>query len=124
MLYLNETKIIAKVWDVKPAQNGKYIDLRISTSEKDQHGERVYSTWFPRVIGHAVNSLRNIEKGDFITITRAKLSNEQYTDKDGRTRSSFRFIIYEAEKSAERSNQPTMKKEEAPKAAKDDDIPW
>lgn len=66
----------AKVWKVSP--EAKYIDLRVSTSEKKEDGNFASSTWFPRVVGHAFNTLKNVKEGDRICITKAKFTNENY----------------------------------------------
>lgn len=128
MIFCNN-KIYAKVWAVTPSE--KYIDLRISTSEKDQNGEYINSSWFPRLIGHAFNSLKDkIKVGDKITITKAKFSNEKYTAKDGTVKSAFRFIILEASIDEENANAPTAagtapaKTEQQETAASNDDCPW
>ncbi len=98
MIYVSEdkgTKIFATVWKVDKKE--KYIDLQISTSEKNQDGEFVNSTWFPRVIGHAFNALKDtVKERDRICITKAKLSNERRQTEDGGYKSYFKFIILEA----------------------------
>ena len=95
-MIINKTKIYAKVWKVNPAESGKYIDLQISTSEKDESDNYINSGWFPRVIGHAVNSLKNVREGDRIEITSSKFTNERKELEDGSKKSFFRFIIFEA----------------------------
>ena len=97
-------KIYAKVWSIK--KEDKYIDLRISTSEKDRDGNYVNSTWFPRLIGHAFNSLKDeLKEGDRLIITKSKFTNESYT-KDGVVKSSFKFVVLEAEIDAPASETP------------------
>lgn len=95
MIFCNG-QIYAKVWKATPAENGKYIDLRISTSEKGQDGNFVNSTWFPRAIGHAANSLKGVKDGDRILITKAKFTNESREISEGNRRSYFNFRILEA----------------------------
>ena len=58
MIYCTN-QIYAKVWKIKSAE--KYIDLQVTTSEKDADGNYKNSGWFPRAIGHAANSLKNIK---------------------------------------------------------------
>lgn len=92
-----ENKIFAKVWKID--KKDKYADLRISTSEKvEKDGETSYinSNWFVRAVGKAFNQLKDINEGDRVVITKAKLSNEQY-EKDGEKRSAFRFVVLEFE---------------------------
>ena len=93
MIYCTN-QIYAKVWKIKSAE--KYIDLQVTTSEKDADGNYKNSGWFPRAIGHAANSLKNIKEGDRIIITKAKLTNERFEDANGNKKSAFRFLILEA----------------------------
>ena len=95
MIYCTNT-IYGKVWKITKEE--KYLDLQMSTSEKDQQsGEYKNSSWFPRCIGHAFNSLKDtLKEGDRISITKSKFTNERYTAKDGTTKSSFKFLILEA----------------------------
>lgn len=117
----------AKVWTVDKKE--KYLDLRISTSEKDKDGNYVNSSWFPRVIGHAFQSLKNdLKEGDRIKITQCKFTNEPYKTEDGKTKSSFRMLILDAEivssessSSAAKSNQ---KADETPADNHTDECPW
>lgn len=94
MIFIHD-KIYAKVWKV--TKSDKYIDLQITTSEKDADGNYINSGWFPRLIGHAFNSLKDkIKDGDRIVITKSKITNERRKLEDGTTKSSFRFIVLEA----------------------------
>lgn len=95
-MIFNDNKIYAKVWKVTPSENGKYIDLQITTSEKDSEGNYVNSSWFPRVIGKAVNTLKDLKREDRIVITKSKFTNERRNTDDG-IKSIFRFLILEAE---------------------------
>ena len=90
-------KIFAKVWNVEAKE--KYTDLRISTSEKvekDGNTSYINSNWFVRAVGKANNQAKNLNKGDNVVITKAKLSNEPY-EKDGQKRSAFKFVVLEFE---------------------------
>lgn len=130
MIY-NENKIFAKVWSVTPAENGKYIDLQVTTSEKDADGNYKNSGWFPRAIGHAANSLKGVKKEDRIVITKSKFTNERYKDQNGETKSRFRFLILEASIDGNASSPATeapaqTKKKPVEQAATQaqDDCPW
>lgn len=113
----NET--YATVWKV--SKSDKYLDLQISTSEKDSNGERVYSSWFPRAIGQAMNSLKDVKKGDKIIIKRAKIAMPQYTDKEGNVKSRLNVLILDASLQEEANVQmPKDKVEEK----QEDDNPW
>lgn len=131
-MIFNNNKIYAKVWKVTPAENGKYIDLQISTSEKNA-GEYINSSWFPRAIGKAVNTLKGLKREDRITITKSKFTNERRNTEEG-IKSFFRFLILEAEiegnNGNENGNTPAKdeKKKETPKkesnTAAEDACPW
>jgi hypothetical protein len=95
-------------------------------------GEYVNSGWFPRLIGHAFNSMKDSlpQKGDRILITKAKLSNERYKAQDGSIKSHFHFVVLEAQilskKNGEDQHEETSAKEAPTKAksAGDDTCPW
>lgn len=87
----------AKVWKVDTKE--KYMELKISTSETDRDGVTKYSNWWPRVIGHAFNSLKEdgVKEGDRIVITTAKFENTQYKDAEGNMKQGTpRLIIIDA----------------------------
>ena len=127
-MIFNSNKIYAKVWKVKPADNKKYIDLQITTSEKNRDNEYVNSGWFPRAIGHAVNSLKNVKEGDRILITKSKFTNERHEDNDGNIKSFFRFLILEASVEKQENNAPAKsssgKGKAKPSNEDDEDCPW
>lgn len=126
MIY-NSNQIFGKVWKVTPAENGKYIDLQMTTSEKDGN-EWKNSSWFPRAIGHAANSLKNVKAGDRIVITKSKFTNERRENADGEKRSYFRFIILEATIQSDSGNPQPESTPAAPQPAQAaepaDDCPW
>ena len=118
MIY-NANKIFGTVWKVDIAENGKYMDLQMTTSEKGTDGNYINSSWFPRAIGHALNSLKGLKRGDRIVITKSKFTNERYSDKSGNPKSHFKFLILEA--SIENGNAYT--ESAANSASKPDDVP-
>ena len=95
MIFCNG-KIKEKDWKATTAENGKDLEIRISTTEKEKDGNFVNSTWFPRAIGHAANSLKGVKDGDRILITKAKFTNESREISEGNRRSYFNFRILEA----------------------------
>lgn len=130
MIYISNP-IYATVWETKPSENGKYIDMRITTSEKIDDGEFENSTWFIRVIGHALNSLKNVKRKERITITKAKLTNLSHKKDDGETRSYFKFLVTEAsvngvkeENKQEKNATKEPAAEEPTENKKKDDLPW
>ena len=133
MIY-NENKIYAKVWKVTPSENGKYIDIQITTSERDADNNYRNSSWFPRCIGKSVNTLKGLKREDRIIITKSKFTNEKRTLEDGSIRSFFRFLILEAEiegnEERNHSNPKVSKNQDAEAQQKKDkqeieeECPW
>ena len=130
MIFVKE-KTFAKVWKVTKADNGKYIDLQISTSEKETDGTYKNSRWFPRCIGKSVNTLKDVKEGDRIEIEKCKLTNESYETDSGEKRSRFRFIILEASISGGKKQESTATATEKPAATvtkteepEKEEIPW
>ena len=101
MILVTGNKIYSKIWKIDKKE--KYAELRISTSEKvekDGNTEYVNSNWFARAVGKAFNQLKDINEGDRVIITKAKLSNEPY-EKDGQKRNAFKFVVLEFESKEE-----------------------
>lgn len=112
MIFIHD-KIYAKVWKVD--KSDKYIDLQATTSEKDKDGNYINSGWFPRLIGHAFNSLKDtIKEGDTLVITKCKMTNERYKDAEGNNKSRFKFVVLEA--SIEESKTSSESKADTPAA--------
>ena len=133
-MIFNQGKIYGKIWDVK--QSDKYIDLRMTTSEKNADGAYIYSTWFPRTIGNAFINLKDkVKVGDSILITKSKFSNESYKNKEGVSKSAFKFLIVDAEIAAEHggsenkdthaeSKKSANSESASVKDSGEDDCPW
>lgn len=129
-MIFNNNQIYGKVWKVTHPENNKYIDLQMTTSEKDADGNYKNSGWFPRAIGHALNSLKEVKEGDRICITKSKFTNERYEDANGNKKSAFRFIILEASILSDNNSTADSEQKEQTKAPKQkaqeqvDDCPW
>lgn len=128
MIFIHD-KIYAKVWKVDKRE--KYIDLQATTSEKDADGNYINSGWFPRLIGHAFNSLKDkIKEGDRLIITKSKMTNERYTAQDGSTKSAFKFVVLEAEIEEPKDSASVAPTQSAPAQtpaaapAANDTCPW
>ena len=126
MIFVKDVKIYAKVWNAELASNGKYIDLKMSTSEKDREkeGEFINSNWLARAIGHSVNSLRNITEGARIEITSFKLTNVYNKEKE---KAFFNLLILEAKivgDSSENSGPASAKPEPKPEQADNSEDPF
>lgn len=118
-MFFCEGKFYAKVWNVDKKE--KYLDLRISTSEKGQDGVWRNSTWFARVIGHAFNSLKDtLKNGDDIVISKVKFTNEGEKGEDGAWKSYLKTVILDASivekkhNSSEASEDTNDNKDESP----------
>ena len=119
MVFVRNDKIFAKIWKIE--KKDKYAELRISTSEKvdkDGNTEYVNSNWFARAVGKAFNQLKDINEGDRVVITKAKLSNEPY-EKDGQKRSAFKFVVLEFE-----SKEDTKAPENDNTSDSEENLPW
>ena len=119
MVFVRNDKIFAKVWKID--KKDKCADLRISTSEKiEKDGETSYinSNWIARAVGKAFNQLKDINEGDRVVITKAKLSNEQY-EKDGEKKSALKFVVLEFE-----SKEDTKAPETNNASDSDEDLPF
>ncbi len=128
-MIFNNNKIYAKVWKVTRPESGKYIDLQITTSEKNQAGEYVNSSWFPRVFGSALEALKDVKREDRIIITKSKFTNERVETEDG-WKSYFHFYIIEAEiegKNKQNDAAPAATQPDPKARLKEvevDDCPW
>lgn len=132
MIFIHD-KIYAKVWKVEKAE--KYIDLQVTTSERDKEGNYINSGWFPRLIGHAFNSLKDtIKEGDTLIITKSKITNERYEDNEGNKKSRFKFVVLEASVGETKENSdavlnsapstPASTAQEQVVATNKDTCPW
>lgn len=123
--------IYGKVWKIMRTEQ-KYMDVRMTTSSKDSEGKWVDSTWFPRIMGHAFNSLKGtMKEGDRIVITKAIIENPSYNAGDGTKKSSFKFRILEANisnaENGEGSDSPEVSAptpQEPEITAAKDECPW
>lgn len=129
MIYIkcDDNPIRAKVWSATKTE--KYIDLQISTYRKDKDDKYFYSRWFPRAIGHAANSLKDVKEGDRINIKCMQLTNEPYENKDKEKRSYFKIVITEAEiKEEDAASIGTSTTNESPTTtpspATEEEDPW
>lgn len=124
-----ENGAYAKVWKVFRREE-KYIDVSADTSEKDTDGKWRNSKWDMRLVGHAKNDLKDIQEGERIVITSAKITNESYKDKEGNWKTSLKVVVLEAHRAGENANGETAAprtkttSHPAPAVADDGDAPW
>lgn len=144
MIWLDNVRY-AKLWKVFDyADDAKYADASIGTSEKNPDGEWVNSRWPARFIGHAFNKLKkgDFDEGDKLRIVQGKLSNESYQDAEGNWKTALRMLVIEAElesdaetadekpvskpatKKTTKTTNKTTTKSEPEEPAQDGDLPW
>ena len=125
---LNITTSYVKVWEVNPQT--KYIDLKISSSDKRGENERTYSSWrFARAIGEAYEVFKDAQAGDYYVIDSGKISVEKYKTKDGNDAFLTRVLIFKAHKHEFDNSIQTAKPEEKSPVSKpildeDEASPW
>jgi len=126
----------------KRKPDSKYVNMSVSTSEKNQDGEYENSRWYARAVGHA---FQQVEKGEVSAgqdyATRGKLTNVRYKDDDGNWHDNYLYTIFDfgpkgqdagSNSSLSKSGaKPATKKPAAKPAAKkaapaedDGDLPW
>lgn len=122
-----ETNTFARVWQVGENIEKGYKDLRISTNSKNAEGQREYSNWYARAVGHAANSLKGLQEGQTILITKGKFEYKKYTNSQGEQKQALNFVILEAKIYGQTNNAPSEPTQEGnqTEAPKDDDgLPW
>lgn len=120
----------------------KRVKARISTSEKNKDGEYINSYWNAAFVGNAYDLAKSLTDKDRIHINKCKITNEDYTTKDGEKRSWLQVTIFDFEKlehdspSADdikdvikksKSTKKSTKKsaiEQAAEELSDDDLPF
>lgn len=120
----------------------KRVTARISTSEKNKDGEYINSYWNAAFVGNAYDLAKSLTDKDRIHINKCKITNEDYTTKDGEKRSWLQVTIFDFEKlehnspSVDNNNDTTKKSKSAKKSTKksaieqaaeelsDDDLPF
>lgn len=114
----------------------KRVKARLSTSEKKQDGSYENSYWNVVFIGNAYDAAKSLTDRDRIHITKCKITNETYKNKDGDKRSWLQVTVYEFEKLVYDDNttnevedkpkktKSKTKKEEPVEEISDDDLPF
>lgn len=85
----------AKIWEIK-AINGKYSDIRISTSKKDKNTGEYSQDFggFVRMVGQAHSQMSYLHEGDKFKIVRCGVENSYNKEKKTTYNN---FIIFEIE---------------------------
>ena len=104
------TGAYATIWEVKEGK-GKYTDVRLSTSRKNQSGE--YETdfsGFVRFIGDANTNASNLKEKDRIRLGDVSVTNS-YDREKKITYTNFQVYSFETADGSKPDKQTTQKKE-------------
>ena len=88
----------AKVYDLD--RNEKFIKCNLSTAKKNKHGEYEYMHWRGRIVGNAVDKMKEINEGDLIKIENAIAENYYVKEKQ---RAFTSIVIFGLEKHKKKS---------------------
>ena len=87
-----------KIWKIFKAKkdDAKYVNLSVSTSEKNQDGEYENSSWYATAVGHAFQQWKagDIKEGESYAI-RGKLTNVRRQDDDEEWVDNYRLTIFD-----------------------------
>lgn len=114
MFYIKDT--YAKVWKTVRTEE-KYIDLNITTSEKDQEGNYINSGWFIRCVGAAYNKAKKLGEGARIKILKGKITNERRKTEDNSFKpygADIRIMVFDFDV-VDQGNSYKEDEEETPK---------
>ena len=103
-----------RVWHVYT--NGKFPRASISSSEKNQSGDRIYSNWNASFVGKAAEKAKDLKENSNIIIKSGKLSTST-VEKDGKKTIYTNMTIFDYE-----YDDGSVKKPE--EVADVDEIPW
>ena len=84
----------------EPKVEEKVVRARYSTSEKNQNGDYINSSWNIVFLGGALEKAKQLKDRQRIHINKAKLTNRSYKDKEGNSKwwmqiTAFDFDILE-----------------------------
>lgn len=134
------SNVYSTVFKVEVAD--KRVKARISTSEKNKDGEYINSYWNAVFVGNAYDLAKSLTDKDRIHINKCKITNEDYTTKNGEKHSWLQVTIFDFEKlehnspSADDNKDATKKSKSTKKSTKksaieqaaeelsDDDLPF
>lgn len=97
MIYLKDQNVRMRVYRVEEKE--KFLNFSGSTYEKDRNDDKKFinSYWNVTLVGHAFQHFKGkLKDGDTISMQNFKVTNESYTGKDGKKRTSVQVVVYEA----------------------------
>ena len=119
----------AIVWSVDKVEE-KYVKARIGTSEKDQQGQYVNSSWFATFVGKAVAKADSLEPKDRITIHSGKIQNVsvKQSEATGQTKATYKnylnVVIFDFTKQGENKVDEESDEDSAPIVEESDEMPF
>lgn len=117
----------------EPKVEEKVVKARYSTSEKDQNGDYINSSWNIIFLGGALEKAKQLKDRQRIHINKAKLTNRSYKDKEGNSKwwmqiTVFDFDVLEHGKKNNNDSvdKPANKSKQAdkPQEIDEDDLPF
>jgi hypothetical protein len=113
----------AKVWSIDKKE--KFAKVRIGTSEKNQKGDYVNSTWFASFVGDAFKKIDELEIRDSIKILKGKVSNVSEKQDDGTYKNYLNVAVFDFENANRDSkNDESEPDDDSAPAVEDDDLPF
>lgn len=90
-LWIKETRGMI----IKLENKEKYKTCTFISSEKNQSGEWENQFWNCKIVGSALNKIT--EEKQKITITKSKVTNKTYKDKEDKSKTWLELIIFDIE---------------------------
>ena len=118
----------------EPKVEEKVVRARYSTSEKNQNGDCINSSWNIVFLGGALEKAKQLKDRQRIHINKAKLTNRSYKDKEGNSKwwmqiTAFDFDILEHGTKSNNNNTTDKtvnksKQADKPQEIDEDDLPF
>jgi|GEM_PF-613291 len=118
----------------EPKVEEKVVRARYSTSEKNQNGDYINSSWNIVFLGGALEKAKQLKDRQRIHINKAKLTNRSYKDKEGNSKwwmqiTTFDFDILEHGTKSNNNNTTDKtvnksKQADKPQEIDEDDLPF
>ena len=118
----------------EPKVEEKVVRARYSTSEKNQNGDYINSSWNIVFLGGALEKAKQLKDRQRIHINKAKLTNRSYKDKEGNSNwwmqiTAFDFDILEHGTKSNNNNTTDKtvnksKQADKPQEIDEDDLPF
>lgn len=118
----------------EPKVEEKVVRARYSTSEKNQNGDYINSSWNIVFLGGALEKAKQLKDRQRIHINKAKLTNRSYKDKEGNSKWWMQITVFDfdiLEHGTKSNNNNTTdktvnksKQVDKPQEIDEDDLPF